>query len=220
MQELGKIGHRGFAFDLPGHGDDPTPRSAVTFQSYVAAATRFLQTKGPDTCVLVGHSIAGMILPEIVLENISRISQVVFLAALVLDAGEAAIDVIPESRRSRYFEMARQSSDNTLSVDFDTAFDRFFNDLREHRARMLYGRLTPQPFAPYLEPLKTSAHAISKTKRYIICSRDRTFPRDLCLGFASKLGTEPEEIDAAHDVMLSRPVELAQLLTKSAGAET
>jgi len=102
-----------------------------------------------------------------------------------------------------------------FAFDFDGAVERFFNDLQDHQARMYYDMLTPQPFAPYLEPVKISARGISGTKRYIICLRDRTFPRDLCLGFASKLGTEPETLDAGHDAMLSRPAELARLLTNT-----
>ena len=108
ISELEKRGHRGFAFDLPGHGNDPTPRFTVTFDAYTAAANRFLQSRDFDSLILVGHSIAGMLLPEVIRDNAGTIAEVVFLAALVLDQGEAAIDLIPESRRSSYFDMADQ----------------------------------------------------------------------------------------------------------------
>ncbi len=212
ISELEKRGHRGFAFDLPGHGDDPTPRFTVTFDAYAAAANRFLKSRDFDSLVLVGHSIAGMLLPEVARDNAETVTEVVFLAALVLDQGEAAIDLIPESRRSSYFDMADQSHDRTISVAFADAYARFFTDLPEKEARRYFKLLTPQPFAPYLEPARLSARDIAVRRRYILCSRDRTFPRDLCLSLSTKLGGDLQEIDADHDVMLSRPDELARLL--------
>jgi len=206
-------GHAAFAFDLPGHGDDPTPRSSVTLESYVAAANRFVASR--SEIVLVGHSLAGIILPAVAAANPSRISRVVFLAAIVLDAGERAIDIIPPGRRPSYFEMAAQSSDNTLWLPFAQARELFFSDLSEDEARRAYSRLTPQPFAPYLSPVATSCRSLRTATRYILCDRDQVFPSDLCLAMASKLSGELVTVDSGHDVMLSQPGRLAELLMAS-----
>lgn len=214
ISELELLGHQAFAFDLPGHGNDQTPRSMVTFESYVEAANGFLRSLDIDVAVLVGHSLAGIILPEVAVANALRISRVVFIAGLVLDVGEAAIDLIPEIRRSRYFEIAAESFNNTLSLDFESAWTSFFSDISEGEARLYYDHLTPQPFAPYLEPAKISARAISANRQYVVCTKDKAFPYDLTVSLASKLGGNLEKIEAGHDVMLSRPKELAQLLAK------
>jgi len=214
ISEFKLLGHQAFAFDLPGHGNDQTPRSAVTFESYVEAANDFLRSLDIDVTVLVGHSLAGIILPMVAEANALRISRVVFLAGLVLDVGEAAIDLIPESRRSRYFEIAAESSDNTLSLDFESARTSFFSDISEGEARLYYDHLTPQPFAPYLEPARIAARSIGADRRYVACTKDNAFPYDLTMSLASKLGGNLEKIEAGHDVMLSRPRELAQLLAK------
>lgn len=218
IDELERLGQRGFAFDLPGHGADPTPRSTVTFESYVSATNRFLESGDFEDVVLVGHSIAGMLLPEVAQANRERIRQVVFVAAVVLDAGEATIDLIPESRRPSYFEMAAQTPDNTLRVDFETAHARFFNDLPAAEARRYFEKLTPQPFAPYLAPARVSAGAIQAERRFILCTHDKTFPPDQCLTLAAKLGGTLERIESDHDVMLSHPQELARLLVKGVNA--
>jgi len=214
ISELKLLGHRSFAFDLPGHGDDKTPRSTVTLQSYVEASNRFLRSLDIDEAILVGHSIAGIILPDVAVANASHISGVVFLAALVLDIGEKAIDLIPESRRSRYFEMAAESHDNTISLDFESACNSFFNDIPEAEARFYFDQLTPQPFEPYLVPARIAARSIGVDRQYVICTKDNAFPHDLTMSLASKLGGRLEKIEAGHDVMLSRPDELARLLTE------
>ena len=216
ISELALLGHRAFTFDLPGHGDDQTPRSKVTFESYVAAADGFLRSLDIKETILVGHSLAGIILPEVTRANNLRISRVVFLAGLVLDVGEAAIDLIPGSRRSRYFEIAAESTDNTISLDFESARTFFFSDMSEGKARLYYEQLTPQPFAPYLEPAKIAARSIGADRRYVSCTKDNAFPHDLSVSLASKLGGKIETIEAGHDVMLSRPGELARLLAEAA----
>ncbi|HPJ72893.1 MAG TPA: alpha/beta fold hydrolase, partial [bacterium] len=65
LRELERAGCRGHAPDLPGAGADPTPRASVTFESCLAAATAFIESEGIEEFVLVGHSLAGILLPEL-----------------------------------------------------------------------------------------------------------------------------------------------------------
>ena len=55
-------GHRGFAFDLPGHGADLTPRETVGREAYIAKTAVFIRSLGLESFVLVGHSLAGTFL--------------------------------------------------------------------------------------------------------------------------------------------------------------
>lgn len=219
IPELEALGHRGFALDLPGAGDDPTPRDEVTVAGCLEAVDRFVAGLARDghlgDFVLVGHSIHGMLLPEIALRHAGRVREVVFLAALVLDRGERAIDFIPEGRRPSYYEKAAASAEGTLSVGFEDAWRRFFTGLPEADARACFARLTPQPFGVYLEPALLSARGIEAAKRYVVCLRDVTFPPELCRRLGAKLGGSIDEIDAGHGAMLSHPAELARLLATS-----
>jgi pimeloyl-ACP methyl ester carboxylesterase len=42
--------------------------------------------------------------------------------------------------------------------------------------------------------------------------RDKSLPPELTRGFAERLGVKPIEIDAGHDMMISRPEEVAEVL--------
>ncbi len=218
LPELADLGHRGFALDLPGAGNDPTARSEVTVERCLDAVDRFIEAQELGSFVLVGHSIHGMLLPGIALRHPGRVREVVFLAALVLDQGERPIDFIPEARRPSYYEMAAASPDNTLSVGFEDAWGRFFTGLPEAEARAGYERLTPQPFGVYLEPAAVSARDLRVPKRYVVCLRDVTFPPELCRRLGAKLGGSVAEIDAGHGAMLSHPAALARLLAAPYGA--
>jgi pimeloyl-ACP methyl ester carboxylesterase len=218
IRELAHLGCKGHALDLPGGGDDPTHRASVTFDSYVSAVNEFIETTDLQNFVLVGHSLAGIILPEIVAANMGRIREVVFIASIVLDLGERAIDLIDPSRIPDYYRLAEASSDHSLMLDYHAARQRFFSDLGNASARAAYAKLTPQPFAPFLEPARHGARSISSISRYIICRNDQNLTFDLCRRFAEKLGGVIEEINAGHNVMLSKPGELSALLTKGRSA--
>ncbi len=212
LPALAARGHRGHALDLPGAGDDPTPRRSVTVSSCLDAVDRFVAARGLGELVLVGHSIAGILLPQIALRQAARVRKVVFLAALVLERGERAIDLVPAARRPAYHARAAASGDGTLSIPWREARRRFFGGLPEGEARGCFARLTPQPFAVYLEPAAVSARTLPMRRRYVVCRRDLTFPPPLARRWARKLGGEVVEIDAGHGVMLERPEELAALL--------
>lgn len=214
IQELDRIGCKGHAPDLPGGGDDSTPRASITFNSYVSAVNAFIEAEDLQDFVLVGHSLAGILLPDIVAANRKMVREVIFIAALVLDQGEQAIDVLAPGRSSEYYRLAEASPERSMMLPYHIARQRFFSDLTDAAARAAYAKLTPQPLAPYLEPAQHGARSISSISRYVICRNDQTIPFNLCRCFAEKLGGTIEEIDAGHDVMLSKPTELATLLAK------
>lgn len=213
--ELEALGHRAHALDLPGAGNDPTPRDKVTVALCLDALDRFIAERKLPHFHLVGHSIAGGLLPQIAARHPGAVEEVVFVAALVLDKGERLIDLIPEERRPGYYEKAEASGDGTLSVGWEEARRRFFNDLTEADARASFAKLTPQPLAVYLEPSPVSARDIAAPKRYVLGHQDVTFAPAFCRELARKAGCARDdivEIDAGHDIMLSCPAELAGIL--------
>ncbi len=214
IRELNRLGNEGHALDLPGGGHDSTPRASITFNSYVVAVNSFVHEKDLQDLVLVGHSLAGIILPDVVAANRERVREVVFIAAYVLDRGERAIDVVASDRTPEYYRLAEASPEHSLMLAYHTARQRFFSDLSDAAARTAYAKLTPQPLAPYLEPARHGARSISSISRYIICRNDQNLPFDVCLRFAVKLGWVIQDIKAGHDVMLSKPKELVALLTQ------
>ncbi|MCH2182366.1 MAG: alpha/beta fold hydrolase [Mariniblastus sp.] len=212
IAQLEARGASASALDLPGHGDDPTPRQTVDRQAYVRAVRDCLESIEATDLTLVGHSLAGIVLPELADRCGVRLQQVVYLAALVCQPGQRAIDLIPEDRRPSYFEQAEASADFTVTWPYEKARQLFFSDLTEERAKWAYQRLTPQPFQVYLDPVPA---AVAKCpSRYLICQGDQCLPQASCQEWAERLGARPEMIESGHDVMLSHPGKLAEQLLK------
>lgn len=214
IDALEGLGHRARALDLPGGGEDPTPRAQVTLEGTVAAVRGFIEVHDLRDLVLVGHSLAGIALPDIVAACPARIRRVVFVAAFVLDRGERAIDLIAPERVPDYHRMADASPERALMLPYAQARARFFSDMDEVAARSAYARLTPQPFGPYLGRARHAARSIAAISTYVVCTQDRNLPSAMCRGFGEKLGGAVVDIDAGHDVMLSRPEALAACLAR------
>jgi pimeloyl-ACP methyl ester carboxylesterase len=205
-------GTRNVAFDLPGCGADPTPRDQVNLQAQVDRVLAVMDRTADTEVALVGHSIAGWLLAEVAARRPARVTRVHYIAAVVLEPGQRGIDVIPESRRGGYFEMARDSEDFSIFVSFADARRRFFNHLDVDRARAAYDRLTRQPFGPYLDPVSRGPADLDCPISYLALEDDRTFTLAQAGEFARRLDVEPVVAPGDHCVMLSDPAVVADFV--------
>jgi len=90
IPELEKHGHRAQAIDLPGQGQDQTPLGNVTLDTMVDRIVTALTTlAGP--VVLVGHSLAGMVISATAEKAPDRIKTLVFLSAFLPRDGESLL---------------------------------------------------------------------------------------------------------------------------------
>lgn len=212
---------RGFetaAFDLPGHGADATPRAGIRVEDYLAVAGGRIERAPPGTVTLVVHSISGVFVSDLVARHRKRVSGAIFLAAYVLAAGECQLDLVPPERRALYERVAAASPERTLFFDEAAARERFFNDLLAADAARYFPLLTPEPFCIFDWRAGVGFDALKLPVRYVIGRRDRHIPHAFCRRMAARLDVAPDYLDAGHDMMLSQPGALADLL--AAGIST
>ena len=206
---LQREGHQTVSFDLPGHGQDRTPRDRVTVKAYAEAILDQLKQCSREPPILVGHSLAGIGIAAAMAMEPIVIDQLVMVAALVLKPGERAIDRIPESRRPTYFELAAASSDQSFALSAEVTRSVFFNDVDDSQAARCHAQLTPQPLSVYLEEIQFDLSTIPCQKHYLACRQDQALGLENNLVYAERLGGTTSILDAGHDVMLSAPEMLA-----------
>ncbi|MFL0769433.1 MAG: alpha/beta fold hydrolase [Prochlorococcus sp.] len=211
---LQQAGHDVHCFDLPGHGDDLTPRDQVTVDLHAQAILAELSCCQATSITLVGHSLASIAIARALQASPKAIDRLVLLAAIVLEVGETAIDHIPESRRPSYFDLANASPDQSFFLDFKRARQLFFNDLDDTAAEQFYEKLTPQPLAIYLDKAQFCLRDLCCRKHYIACRDDMPLGLEASLQFAERLQGSSSVLDAGHDVMLSKPKLLCDQLLR------
>jgi pimeloyl-ACP methyl ester carboxylesterase len=218
IERLKKRGHHPHAIDLPGHGDDATPRYTLTLQDSCNTVLNYVELNQLDDIILVGHSSGGVVLSAIAKDLKNQLRAMVFVAALVLRAGESQMTGVPQQQQEAYRKLAESRPDYSIPISYDAARRRYFNDLSEVDAQTYFQRLTPEPFGVMESPVNNNGlWAISIPTAYVICTQDQALFPDLCRTYAQRLNNPMLfEIQTGHDVMLSQPQLLIDILERFA----
>ena len=215
MPLLMKGGGNPMAIDLPGHGYRTAEASFTTMSTYINDVIQFIRKENLKDLVLVGHSMSGIVISKVAEEIPDRIKHLVYLAAVVPRNNEALIDLLTKERQEALRKL--QGKAKELFGPLDTLRPMYFTDLEGEEKESYLRQLTPQPLAPFFEKIQFKLFPkIPIPKTYILGLKDKSLPPDLTRRFAERLGVTPVEIDAGHDLMVSRPGEVANVLLQLA----
>jgi pimeloyl-ACP methyl ester carboxylesterase len=209
VPELERGGHRVIAVDLP--CEDPD----ATLSDYADVVVESLE--GVDDVVLVAHSLGGQTAPLVAARR--PVQRLVYLCALLVDPGRSLLDQLgdePEMLLPRYRDgLGTDAQGRSCFVDFEVAREAFFADCDEDVARSAYERLRCQGQTAHGLPCPLDAHPDVPTE-YVVGSADGIVnPAWSRRAARERLGVEPIEIaGSSHSPFLSRPAELAALLTR------
>jgi pimeloyl-ACP methyl ester carboxylesterase len=201
------------AVDLPGRRYRPADLGAVTRAQWVQSVVDEVTAHDLSRVVLVGHSSAGYVIPEVAAALPDRVAHLVFLAATVPADGRRPVDFI----KPRLRELAATHEDLTRSMaagktlgglrpgepPIDTELEVFENGPR-------MGLEAPGPLLEVFHGWAGVPAALPRT--YIRCLQDRVIPAELTDRMLPHMGAVATvDIDAGHDVANEAPAELARL---------
>lgn len=212
---LQKAGARTIALDLPGHGKRSKDGEQVNMSAYIRDVENYILKNDLRDFILVGHSMSGIIISKVAEDMQERIRSLVYLAAVVPSNGEALIDNLPKERRETLLKLEGKVTE--IFGTLEAMRPAYFTDLTGEEQDFYLKQLTPQPFAIFLEKISFDRFPeLDIPKTYIMGMRDKSLPPELTRGFARRLGVKPLEIEAGHDMMISRPGEVADILLRQA----
>jgi pimeloyl-ACP methyl ester carboxylesterase len=215
---LSERGHRADAPTLPGHGPEAV-RLGITHQDCVASVITYIQQRELKDITLVGHSFGGTVVQRVADQLPDRIGRVVFLDALILDHNECVFDNLPTDYVNVFKALAEASSDNTMLIPWEIWRDNFLQDAPKSVARSFWERLSPEPNRVNLDKLDLRRfYSLDIAKSFIRCRQDRALPPGYFHPrMSSRLGSfKLLEMDGGHEVMFTRPRELADKLIEAA----
>jgi len=189
------------AVDLPGHGAKlgQRPLEAITREDYVADVIDAIESRDLRDVVLVGHSLAGITIPEVANRIPGRIRRVVFLSTTNPAVGQSVLDRMQDPR-----------SPVARGVD---ATRMFCNDLDADTTAWLLERLGPEPPGPLSAIVAVAGAPPEVPSTYVLLERDEALPPDFQREQAATAGVdEVVRFDAGHSAFASRPRALAELL--------
>lgn len=211
--ELEARGHRVVAVELP--CDDV----AATSESYADVVESALDTAWTDDVVVVGHSLAGLMLP--VIADRRPLRRLIYLCALVPMPGYSFVEQLglePDTLLPEYRAVRPEPDDDGLArwVDERVVRSFFYADCTAADARAAFERLRPQALTPYSVPCRLTEFP-SVPVTYVVCSEDRVVNPEAGRRVAhERLDAELAELPGSHSPFISRPHELAELLDQRA----
>ncbi|BAZ12793.1 hypothetical protein NIES4071_46270 [Calothrix sp. NIES-4071] len=192
-------GHKTIAMDLPIENAEAT---LSEFASIVIQAI----PKTDDDIVLVGHSMAGTIIPLVA--EVLLVRQLVFLTGLIPHPGISTIEQL--DLEPNIFEAATTGKDFT---DEAVLMEFFFHDCQPDVARWAISKQREQKSTAHLfekNPLKALPSVECK---YIVGTDDRIIsPAWSRYAARKRLGVDAIELPSGHYPHLSCPELLAPLL--------
>jgi pimeloyl-ACP methyl ester carboxylesterase len=217
IRRLSEKGYGAHAPTLAGHGPGVT-RLGITHQACVASVVTYFQQHGLEDVILVGHSFGGSVVQKVAEQVFNRIARIVFLDALVLEDNQCVLDILPSEFAALVNDLAAASSDNTMLIPWEIWRDNLIQDASESVARSIWQQLSPEPNQVNLDKLDLKRYySLAIPRSFIYCRQDKAMgsgyfhPR-----MSSRLGAfKLLEMDGSHEVMFTRPRELADKLVEA-----
>jgi pimeloyl-ACP methyl ester carboxylesterase len=208
-------GHSVWTPTLTGFGErHHLDHGQVTFDTMVADVAAVLEFEDLHDVVLVGHSMGGVIVPRVAEVSIERVSQVVFMAAVVLNDGESLLDAVPQT--PAVARAVTIGEDGTALTDHALLIEALLPEASAEDRAWVLARHRSYPPAALVEPGRLSRFLeLGLPTGYVVATGDLMVPPTLAHAFARRLpGVAVAEVAAGHDLMVTRPEESAAALER------
>ena len=159
--------------------------------------------------VVVGHSYGGAVVSAAGAHpNVERL---VFLTAFTLDAGESVMQNALSGGEDVKLTEAMLFDGEMVAVDPGRAVEFFYHDCAADVAAAASGQLRPMSMAAMGGVVGAPAWR-DVPASYVVCTDDRAIPLALQRACAARV-SDVREMPTSHSPFLSRPGELADLLS-------
>lgn len=215
-------------FDPATFAAEPSPVATVTASSAAATLIGQLRRIG-QPCVLVAHSMGGVVATAVAEQAPELVSELVYVAAYAPVSGRPTSDYfsLPESGHAVLDLLVGDfAATGALRIDpgdperHSALREVFYHDVDDATAAAAIALLTSDgPVGIPGETLTVTRERYGSVPHtYVVCREDHAFPVALQRRFITEIDavsaapTTVREIDTSHSPFLSRPAELAQTI--------
>ncbi len=204
------------AVNLPGHGIDNTPYEQIQLQSYVDAVKTAIGAK--TNVVLVGHSLAGVVISQVAEAIPDQLARLVYVAAYLPQNGESLYALSQQDRDShvgRYWQQADPAHYSPASIAPEGIRDVFAADCDEATVRRLIQTHKADALAPMATPVSLTPERFGSVKKtYIHTTQDHAVSYFLQQQMVGKTVVDAVySLDSSHSPFFSQPDRLAGFIS-------
>jgi pimeloyl-ACP methyl ester carboxylesterase len=202
------------AVDLPGRRGKPGNLRTLTVGECVDSVVADIEDAGFDDIVIVAHSMGGLTVPGVVTKlGAQRVREMILASAFVPPEGSAIVDTL--TGPLAWFARRGAKSGRPGELNALVAGLVFLNGLPRTRRRWMLDRLCAE--SPHIPVERVSRHGMPDIPRtWILTTRDRSLSTRSQRRSIEAIGGVQRviEMDTCHDLMVSEPQLLAEILVE------
>lgn len=211
---LEEKGHTVYTPDLPGHGHDLTPFAEITLKTYVDSVIELINRQ-EQPVVLVGHSMAGIIISQVAEQIPEKIDQLIYVAAFIPENHQSLSQCAQESKSPGLApEIIIDEAKNSIAlIKSNRLKTLFYNCCNEKDVQEALALLQPEPFFPFITPISITPERFGKVrKHYIECLQDGVLLPEDQKRMYSQTNSHVVSLNVGHSPFFSMPEELVKAL--------
>ena len=200
--------------DMPGHGSTPGDLTTVGIADCVRSAVEQVEAAGLGEVIVVGHSLAGLTVPGMVAKlGSSRVREMILAAACLPVQGTAIVDTLVGPLAWYVRRAVRLRRPPATTPDVMTTL-LFCNGMTSAQRRFALSRIHPEATTLIVEAVDRSDLPDDIPRTWILTLRDHALFRRSQLRSIAALGGVQTliPVDTCHDLMISEPALLAEIL--------
>jgi pimeloyl-ACP methyl ester carboxylesterase len=203
------------AIDLPGRRSRPGDLRTLAIADWVESVVADIEAAGLDDIVIVGHSMAGITVPGVATQlGPSRIREMVFACAFVPPEGTAVADTLAGPLAGLTRRGAKRGTPGPLNPLIARLV--FFNGMSRAQRQFIERRLCAESARIPAENVSRRGMPDDIPRTWILTERDRALsPKSQRRSIEALGGVQTViPIDTCHDLMVSEPRRLAEILVE------
>jgi pimeloyl-ACP methyl ester carboxylesterase len=205
LPRLRDHGHQVQTITLAGLGDRASELSpAIGLEDHVRDVAEALDRES-EPVVLVGHSYSGLVVRDAALQRPGKVSEVVLVEGWIGPPGNSLLDLAPGWFADGIRQTAHAQGDGWRIPVPDPAA---VGVSEPADVAWLRQRMTEHPLKTFTDPAGSSSHSTAPPMRAVLASPGPVPFADM----AASLGIPTQQIEGGHDLMVTSPHTLADVL--------
>ncbi|GAB3220886.1 alpha/beta hydrolase [Spirosoma arcticum] len=213
--QLEQAGYTVVTLDLPAHGDDTTPVSGATLDSYATAVVQRIDAQ-PGKVVLVGHSMGGMVISGVAEQIPDKLDKLVYLSAYLPKNGQSLLDLSGQDSQSLIGPNLKLAADfTTATLPNDITVQTFAADCSDDIKKLVVDKSRPEPLSAFQDKITLTDSKFGKVSKYYVQTlKDQgvgTLLQQKMIADNSSI-LKTYTIDSSHSPYFAKPDELVSIL--------
>lgn len=215
---LQKKGYEVLTVNLPGHGKDSTAFNSIHLQNYADEVIKVIGKR--KNVILVGHSMAGMVISKVAETIPNQLKSLLFMAAYLPQNGDNLVKISSQDAGSyigKNLVIDQQNTQIILKKEFVTK--GFFADVPAEIAQNYLNKFKQnEPLLPFVYKISLSQKHFGKVnKAYVFCTEDQAISYPFQQQMVERTAVHHSyTLKAGHNPHISKPKDIVEIILKEA----